>query len=198
MTDGTSLSVVVVCRDQDMLLADTVASVRTHCPGPADIVVVDDGSIDQTAAVAARLRVRCFHQAPRGRRAALAVGLDLARGDLVLFLTAGDQLLGPGLARSLALLAGHPQAAFAAGPLQPAGLSAILFRRAALRSAGGLPADLEGPHEQAAAAALCIGRPRLHHDAAVVLPGPGPVIGEPAGMRLWDEPSPAATWQPLS
>jgi glycosyltransferase involved in cell wall biosynthesis len=198
MTDGTSLSVVVVCRDQDMLLADTVASVRAHCPGATDIVVVDDGSIDQTAAVAARLRVRCFHQGPRGRRAALAVGLDLARGDLVLFLTAGDQLLGPGLSRSLALLAGHPEAAFAAGPLQPAGLSAILFRSAALRSAGGLPADLEGPHDQAAAGALCLGRLRLHHDAAVVLPGPGRVRAESAAMRPWDESSSARTWQPLS
>lgn len=61
---------------------------------PFEIIVVDDGSRDRTAAVAARLRTEVpeltllRHAANRGKGAAVRTGVERARGDAFLFLDA--------------------------------------------------------------------------------------------------------------
>jgi glycosyltransferase involved in cell wall biosynthesis len=65
---------------------------------PADeVVVVDDGSVDDTQAVLARHGwVRSTHQENGGRAAAKNTGVEMARGDVVLFLD-DDVIAVPGL-----------------------------------------------------------------------------------------------------
>lgn len=58
-------------------------------PEVDEIVVVDDGSTDETAAVAGRFAVRVVRLAEnRGKAAAMAAGVEAARGDVLLFLDA--------------------------------------------------------------------------------------------------------------
>lgn len=89
-------SVVIRSRDEAPRLRLTLASLAGQ---PAQIVVVDDGSIDDTADVLAAADgpitvVR--HAQPLGRAGAANAGAAAARGDVLIFLD-GDTLAGPGM-----------------------------------------------------------------------------------------------------
>lgn len=184
-----TVSIVIVARDAAALLPGSVAAVLAQTPPPREIIVVDDGSRDALAAVASRLPVRTLHDGRRGTAAARNAGLRCARGELVLFLTAGDGLPPGTLAALSATLRAAPAAvmAVAAGPL-PDG--AILWRRAALAGAGGFrtaagPAlDLD--------AALRLGRGRT----AAPAPGLGTLRGHclRAALRSLLEHDARAAW----
>ncbi len=97
--DGPTLSIVVATRDRAELLDGCLTSlfdqVTDH--GSAEVVVVDDGSVDHTPAVVdrwvSRMPVRHARLAGCGRSAAKNLGLMLARGDLALLLDDDDRLL---------------------------------------------------------------------------------------------------------
>lgn len=85
-------SVVVPCFNQGRFLAEAIESLlsqRGHVP---EIIVVDDGSTDDTASVASRYgdRVQLIRQDNRGLPNARNVGLAAARGRFVAFVDADD------------------------------------------------------------------------------------------------------------
>jgi glycosyltransferase involved in cell wall biosynthesis len=91
--DATSVSVIVPVYNGEAFLAEALESIRGQRVPAAEVIVVDDGSTDQTAQVAQRWGpppVRYVHQANAGPAAARNRGLSLARGDLVTFLDADD------------------------------------------------------------------------------------------------------------
>jgi glycosyltransferase involved in cell wall biosynthesis len=95
-----SLSVVIRTKDEADRLRLTLASL-TRQTAAAEVVVVDDGSSDDTQAVLARaagsLRlVAVRHSDAKGRSAASNAGARAASGDILLFLD-GDTLAGPAL-----------------------------------------------------------------------------------------------------
>ncbi|HEY3888720.1 MAG TPA: glycosyltransferase family 2 protein [Caulobacteraceae bacterium] len=97
-----SLSVVIRSRDEADRLRLTLASL-TRQTAAVEVVVVDDGSTDHTAAVLAEAGpnlqlVVVRHAAAKGRSAASNAGARAACGDILLFLD-GDTLAGPDLAR---------------------------------------------------------------------------------------------------
>jgi glycosyltransferase involved in cell wall biosynthesis len=100
MTDPT-LSVVVPVYNEAEQLEPTLAAllVALGCSTfDAEIVVVDDGSTDESAAVARRVAdrnvpLRVLTQPNRGRFEARRVGLAAAKGDFVLLLDARVRLL---------------------------------------------------------------------------------------------------------
>ncbi len=75
-----------------------------QCPQPVEVIVVDDGSTDGSAAVARACGVTVIEQANQGPAAARNLGVQHARGDIVLF-TDSDCVPAPGwlLAMSEAL-----------------------------------------------------------------------------------------------
>jgi glycosyltransferase involved in cell wall biosynthesis len=118
---GDSLvSVIIPAYNQGAYLADAVESVYAQdYAGPIEVIVIDDGSTDQTARVAGELALRYpalryVAQPNAGVCRAANRGLELARGGLLLRLDA-DDYLPPDYVRALAatLRAARPDVAFA-------------------------------------------------------------------------------------
>jgi glycosyltransferase involved in cell wall biosynthesis len=104
--NGTpEVSVVIPTRDRSRLLALTLHSVRWQREVDLEVVVVDDGSADDTAQVVAALadpRVRLVrHDRPRGVSAARNRGVAEAGGAWVAFLDDDDLWAPDKLARQL-------------------------------------------------------------------------------------------------
>ena len=115
--DAPLVSVIVPCHNAARWLPETLASVaRQELPG-LELIVVDDGSTDGSAAVAqaAYAEVRVLQTGGVGASGARQAGADAARGEFVQFLDA-DDLLAPGkLRRQLdALEASGADAAYGA------------------------------------------------------------------------------------
>jgi glycosyltransferase involved in cell wall biosynthesis len=161
------VSVVIPCYDQGRYLGEAIESARRQTHEAVEVIVVDDGSTDDTARVAAaHPGVRYVHQRNAGTAVARNRGLADSCGEFLLFLDADDRLLPEAVARGLDYLARHPDTAFVTGHVrlihadatpdvvpaqehEPAGYAAllrwnyiwtpgvVLYRRAALDGVGG-------------------------------------------------------------
>ena len=99
-------------------VAKTIKSVIAQFHADWAMVVVDDGSTDDTAAVVAGFfdnRIRLIRQANGGVSAARNRGLSEADADAVLLLDAGDLLAPDALSRLVAALEAAPDAVAACG-----------------------------------------------------------------------------------
>src|SRR5947207_4499749 len=109
------VSVVIPCYNQAAYLADAFRSVVSR-DFPVEIVVVDDGSTDDTHAVAAEFAsVRTVQQGNRGLSAGRNRGLAESRGAFVIFLDADDRLLPGAIDIAARALVAHPDCAMAYG-----------------------------------------------------------------------------------
>jgi glycosyltransferase involved in cell wall biosynthesis len=108
------ISVVVPCYNHAHFLAEAIESARAQ-EFPVEVVVVDDGSTDGSADVAARYEVVLIRQENRGLAAARNRGLAACHGTFVVFLDADDRLLPGGLDTAARALCGHRSCAFAYG-----------------------------------------------------------------------------------
>ena len=94
------LSVVIPCFNAETFLEETVASLMAQTYPHIEIILVDDGSSDGTAALADRLAresvrgrfpVRAIHQANAGPSAARNAGISAARGKYIGFVDSDDR-----------------------------------------------------------------------------------------------------------
>lgn len=108
-TERPLVSVVIPCFNQGRFLTDSLGSVAGQTYPHREILVVDDGSTDDAAAVAGRFAgVRCVRQQRHGTAAARNRGLRESRGRYVLFLDADDRLLPDALATGVGTFVDHP------------------------------------------------------------------------------------------
>ena len=86
------VSVIIPAFDCAAFLGDAVGSVRAQGQRDLEIIVVDDGSRDETPAVIRSLgrAVRSLHQPNQGPAAARNAALALARGRFIAFIDADD------------------------------------------------------------------------------------------------------------
>jgi glycosyltransferase involved in cell wall biosynthesis len=105
-----SVSLVIATFNHGRLLPEALDSAIGQTLEGVEIVVVDDGSTDDTPAVLARYgdRIRVVHQSNRGLAAARNTGLAAARGAYVSFLDADDVLMPTKLAEQIAVLEQAP------------------------------------------------------------------------------------------
>jgi GT2 family glycosyltransferase len=109
---GPAISVVVPARDAGESLAPCLAAVTRSAGGRAELIVVDDGSADATAAIARRHGATVLrHARARGPAAARNAGVARARADLVLFVDADLVLADDAIPRVLAAFAADPELA---------------------------------------------------------------------------------------
>lgn len=110
------VSVYVPCATYGRFLAQCLDSVARQSLGDWELLVIDDGSVDATAEVAARFaaahpdRVRVHrHAQPQGLRACANFAIEQARGELVMRLDADDWLDESALEVLASWLDRHPQ-----------------------------------------------------------------------------------------
>lgn len=103
------VSVIVPAYNVERYLRDAAGSVLGQTWNPLELIIVDDGSTDETAALAERIaaddgRVRVIHKPNGGLSSARNAGLAVARGGLLCFLDADDVLLPDKIERQAAFL----------------------------------------------------------------------------------------------
>jgi glycosyltransferase involved in cell wall biosynthesis len=92
------VSTIIPVHNRPTLLREAVASVLAQTFRPIEIIIVDDGSTDETAGLADEIShtyddVRTIHQANAGAGAAREAGRRLARGEFIQYLDSDDLLL---------------------------------------------------------------------------------------------------------
>ena len=104
------ISCIVPVFNGEGFLAETLDSILAQTYRPLDIIVVDDGSTDGTAAVARRYgqSIRYLFRENGGEAAARNDGIEAAHGGLVAFLDADDLWHPEKLARQINRLAERP------------------------------------------------------------------------------------------
>jgi glycosyltransferase involved in cell wall biosynthesis len=156
------ISAIVPAWNAAERLAATLASITAQTLPADEVIVVDDGSTDATAAVALAAGAHVLRQARQGPGAALNAGMAASRGDLIGWLDDDDLWAPDKLAVEAAALAADPALDGVFGHVrcfadpglddtlyvpegaQPGWLSgALLIRRASQ--------DLVGPFDPAAA-----------------------------------------------
>lgn len=115
-----SVSVVIPVFNGALFLPEAVACIRRQTLPPHQIIIVDDGSTDDTARVARRLGsdIDFVVQKNSGPAAARNRGLGLARSDCIAFLDVDDLWPAEKLAGQTAGLAAQPAADIVIGPTQ--------------------------------------------------------------------------------
>ncbi|MFW6059579.1 MAG: glycosyltransferase family 2 protein [Phycisphaeraceae bacterium] len=101
-----AVSCIIPAWNAERFLGEAIDSVLAQTLPAAEVIVVDDGSTDGTAAVARRYdgRVRLIEQANGGTAAARDAGIRAATCDLFTFLDADDLFLPEKIERQLAHL----------------------------------------------------------------------------------------------
>lgn len=115
-----TVSVIIPAWNAAGTLARALDSVAAQTRRPDEVIVVDDGSSDDTVAVAARhpAGVRVVSQPNAGPAQARNRGAAQAAGTLLAFLDADDVWHPDKLAAQLAVFAAHPAVALCATPFR--------------------------------------------------------------------------------
>jgi len=119
-TDKPLVSVILPAYNAQAYIAQAVASVLDQDYANLELLVVDDGSTDDTANHPALSdpRVRVLQQINAGPAAARNLGLTQARGELIAFIDADDLWLPGKLTAQVGYLQTHPEVSIVFGGFQ--------------------------------------------------------------------------------
>jgi glycosyltransferase involved in cell wall biosynthesis len=111
-SDRITVSVITPCYNGAPYLQQTLQSVVSQTTPPLEVIVIDDGSTDDSAKIAEAFGppVRVLRQANQGESVARNRGIAEARGTHVLFLDADDLLAPHALEKLTSALDGIPNA----------------------------------------------------------------------------------------
>lgn len=109
-TDSTKVSIIVPAYNEGTILSSTLEQLTVRFPN-SEVIVVDDGSTDDTAAVARAFRpaVKVIQYSPnRGKGRAVSTGMLAATGDIVIFTDADLPFGAAGVSRLLDVFEARP------------------------------------------------------------------------------------------
>ncbi len=110
------VAVIIPCYNQGHFLADAIGSVLAQTHRPTEVIVIDDGSTDNTRSVVEQYpSVQYAYQSNKGLAAARNSGLRLTTAPCVTFLDADDVLAPHALLTGVQALAANPDCAFVTG-----------------------------------------------------------------------------------
>jgi glycosyltransferase involved in cell wall biosynthesis len=110
--DAETTSVLIPAHDAERLIATTLNSMLAQKVLPDEIIVIDDGSTDRTAAIAQKRSplVRVIRRRHSGLAASRKAALEASRGMLVAHLEADDVWPADSLSMRVAALQSDPEA----------------------------------------------------------------------------------------
>ena len=115
------VSTIIPVHNRAALLCEAVASVLAQTYRPIEIIIVDDGSTDQTIQVCDEFatqhpqEIRVIHQANTGPGLAREAGRSVARGEFIQYLDSDDVLLPTKFELQVAGLSAHQECGVAYG-----------------------------------------------------------------------------------
>ena len=114
------VSVVIPTYNMAAFLPEAVESIFRQSFQDIEVIVIDDGSTDNTPEVMAQFssRVKYVRQENAGQTAAYNRGDDIARGEYELQFDADDVLIDGALGRMVSVMDGAPQAGFCYGQVR--------------------------------------------------------------------------------
>jgi glycosyltransferase involved in cell wall biosynthesis len=120
MKNAPLISVIMPVHNGASFLAGAIDTIQHQSYRPIEIIVVDDGSTDQTAEIAARFQddIRYVYQANQGPAAARNAGIQLAQGEIITFLDVDDLWADGALLNFTAYLMSHPNVEIVQGLVQ--------------------------------------------------------------------------------
>lgn len=120
------VSVIIPVYNGGKYLAEAIQTVRNQHYQSLEIIVVDDGSTDNTPTVATQFQdsIRYVYQENSGPAAARNRGISMAKGDIIAFLDVDDLWPKDKLKLQVSYLAAHPSVDIIQGSIQQIHLSA--------------------------------------------------------------------------
>jgi glycosyltransferase involved in cell wall biosynthesis len=110
------VSVVISCFNQERFIAAAIESAFANVPEPREVIVVDDGSTDESPDIIRSYEgLRSMRQQNAGVSSARNAGLRVAQGKFVVFLDGDDCLLPGGVDASLDVLSRRDDCMLVAG-----------------------------------------------------------------------------------
>ncbi|NTV12495.1 MAG: glycosyltransferase [Desulfobulbaceae bacterium] len=162
------VSIVIPAYNAGQFLPQAIASVLAQSYPRVELLVLDDGSTDQTREILASYGAQFLwaSHANMGQAATLNKGWDMAQGEILSYLSADDALKPGAVAAAVACLEGHPETVMAYGDYELIDVAGNRIRMVA------------APEFDYAAMVADI----------VVQPGPGVFFRRPAYLRAggWD------------
>lgn len=115
--DKLRVSVLIPTFNRATLVNECVEAVIDACRPEDEIIVLNDGSTDDTVEVLTRFknRIQIISTQNQGKSAALNLGLRLCKGDYIWIVDDDDLVLPDSLTRLLSLLESRPDAGFVYG-----------------------------------------------------------------------------------
>jgi glycosyltransferase involved in cell wall biosynthesis len=114
LSDSSRVSVLIPTYNRAQFLGESVRSVLGQTVPPLEVLIIDDGSTDDTAKVARGFgdTIRYIHKENGGKSTAINLGLQNIQGEFVWVMDDDDVALPDALERHLAALAANPGAGF--------------------------------------------------------------------------------------
>lgn len=114
-----TVSVIIPTYNRAGFLSDAIQSVLQQTRPITELIVVDDGSTDETSALVNGFggKVRYVYQENSGPAAARNLGMQLATGDFIAFQDSDDLWVENKIELQLELIANHPQLEFVFGDM---------------------------------------------------------------------------------
>jgi glycosyltransferase involved in cell wall biosynthesis len=110
------VSIVIPCYNQGRFLKEALFSIKNLDYPNTETILIDDGSTDNTAEIAASYPwVKYFFQENQGLPAARNAGVGHSKGQFLIFLDADDWLYPEAISRNLVFLRANPSLAMVSG-----------------------------------------------------------------------------------
>ncbi|MFM6154955.1 MAG: glycosyltransferase, partial [Sphaerospermopsis kisseleviana] len=114
------VSVIIPVYNGQKYLAEAIENVKQQNYQPLEIIVIDDGSTDATAEIAAKYQdtIRYLYQENSGPAAARNLGINMAKGEVITFLDVDDIWLEDKLKVQVDYFANNPSVEIVQGLIQ--------------------------------------------------------------------------------
>ncbi len=114
------VSVIITSYNYGRFIGRAIASALGQSVAPLEVIVVDDGSSDDSWSVIQGFgdRIRAVQQVNAGAFAALTRGFRMSTGELIISLDSDDELLPEAIARHLAVFAADPACVVSQGRMR--------------------------------------------------------------------------------